>query len=247
DNDACTADSCDPATGCVNAPISCEDNDACTADSCDPATGCVNDDINCDDGLVCTVDSCDPATGCVNDLIPADDPDVDPSCYAEGCDTHTRGYWTQHAYESQFVVDEHLEATGMALSVCGEDISTSCPDVKGSRFRGQSGNLEAQCLAAVLNFAVTDQNGGECSGQLEAFDADGRDASDIYIDCCGAQSACTDGSKAEVSACIGVLSAFNESMDTAPLDELDLCDYAEHHEDHGHCSAEGEVCLTEED
>ncbi|MEH6608884.1 MAG: hypothetical protein V7696_05915, partial [Halioglobus sp.] len=27
---------------CSNPPVGCEDSDACTADSCDPATGCVN-------------------------------------------------------------------------------------------------------------------------------------------------------------------------------------------------------------
>src|SRR5262249_10457894 len=49
--------------------ISCDDNNACTADSCDPASGCVNTDASadCDDGIDCTVDSCDPASGCLHD------------------------------------------------------------------------------------------------------------------------------------------------------------------------------------
>jgi hypothetical protein len=64
DGSACTTDSCDPATGCVNPAISCDDGNACTTDSCDPATGCVNTAISCDDNNTCTADSCDPATGC---------------------------------------------------------------------------------------------------------------------------------------------------------------------------------------
>jgi len=118
DNNPCTDDSCDPATGCVHtnntAPCNdgsacttgdtcgggtcsggpapnCNDNNLCTNDSCNPATGCVHtnntascDDgnacttndtcgggkcnpggpTNCDDGNCCTVDSCNPASGC---------------------------------------------------------------------------------------------------------------------------------------------------------------------------------------
>ncbi|MFT7544900.1 MAG: hypothetical protein ACI8YO_001684, partial [Gammaproteobacteria bacterium] len=86
DNDACTTDSCDPATGCVNSPIDCDDNDACTTDSCDSATGCVNTTVDCDDGDACTTDSCDPATGCVNTTVDCDDGDA---CTTDSCDPAT--------------------------------------------------------------------------------------------------------------------------------------------------------------
>lgn len=70
DGNACTADSCNTTTGCVNTPISCNDGNACTADSCDAGSGCVNTPVNCDDGDACTADSCDSGTGaCVNDPI----------------------------------------------------------------------------------------------------------------------------------------------------------------------------------
>ncbi len=42
DGNACTDDSCDPATGCQHATVSCDDSDPCTADSCFPSTGCVH-------------------------------------------------------------------------------------------------------------------------------------------------------------------------------------------------------------
>jgi hypothetical protein len=41
DNDACTTDSCDPMTGVLHAPVTCNDDDECTADKCVPAVGCV--------------------------------------------------------------------------------------------------------------------------------------------------------------------------------------------------------------
>ena len=84
DNNACTADSCDPTLGCVNTPISCDDGNACTADSCDPATGCVNAPISCDDNNACTADSCDPTSGCVNTPISCDDGNA---CTDDSCDT----------------------------------------------------------------------------------------------------------------------------------------------------------------
>jgi Dictyostelium (slime mold) repeat len=83
DNNACTTDSCDPALGCVNTPISCGDNNACTTDSCNPATGCVNTPISCGDNNACTTDSCNPATGCVNTAIDCND---NNACTTDTCD-----------------------------------------------------------------------------------------------------------------------------------------------------------------
>ncbi|MBX3251783.1 MAG: hypothetical protein KF901_31685 [Myxococcales bacterium] len=72
DDDACTIDECDAATGrCAHTPRSCEDGDACTADACDPLLGCTHDAIVCDDGDACTADSCDVAMGCRHEPIVA--------------------------------------------------------------------------------------------------------------------------------------------------------------------------------
>ncbi len=94
DSNLCTADSCNPASGCVFTDVSaaCDDGNACTDDSCNPALGCINTNntgacsdgnactapdtcsggacisgsvVVCDDNSVCTTDSCNPATGCV--------------------------------------------------------------------------------------------------------------------------------------------------------------------------------------
>lgn len=63
DGTLCTDDSCDPASGCINAPVCADDGDACTVDACDPATGfCSAPPVACDFG-----DECDPSSGqCVN-------------------------------------------------------------------------------------------------------------------------------------------------------------------------------------
>lgn len=84
DNNACTADRCDPNIGCINTPIVCDDHNACTADSCDPVRGCVFTPIVCDDKNPCTNDSCDPATGkCIFTPITCDDFN---SCTVDYCD-----------------------------------------------------------------------------------------------------------------------------------------------------------------
>lgn len=66
DGVACNGSESCGATGCqAGTPLNCNDNDACTTDSCNPATGCQNVALACDDGNACTSDSCNPASGCV--------------------------------------------------------------------------------------------------------------------------------------------------------------------------------------
>ena len=69
DDNVCTADSCEPASGtCSHEPVEqpcddgslCTDGDACVEGECNPG-----DLVICDDDNECTTDSCDPATGCV--------------------------------------------------------------------------------------------------------------------------------------------------------------------------------------
>jgi hypothetical protein len=92
DDNACTADACNPATGqCVFTPnVACDDDNACTADACNPATGlCVfTPNVTCDDDNLCTADSCDPATGqCV--FTPNVVCDDDNLCTADACNPAT--------------------------------------------------------------------------------------------------------------------------------------------------------------
>ena len=93
DNNECTDDTCDPATGCVYTPDpsnSCTDNNACTTDACVPnATGisCVSTPIACDDGNPCTDDSCDPASGCVYTPDPTNSCTDGNICTNDACST----------------------------------------------------------------------------------------------------------------------------------------------------------------
>jgi len=74
DNDVCTKDTCNPATGCVFPPdadgIPCNDGNACTVTDACAAGKCAGSGTpNCDDGKACTTDACNPASGCTHALI----------------------------------------------------------------------------------------------------------------------------------------------------------------------------------
>ena len=82
DGDPCTADSCDDALGCVNAPV-CAASDRCVQGLCFAVTGCIQDG-ECDDVLACTSDTCQDGA-CIN-LPRCDDED---DCTADSCDPTT--------------------------------------------------------------------------------------------------------------------------------------------------------------
>ncbi|MEC8022613.1 MAG: hypothetical protein VX223_01675, partial [Myxococcota bacterium] len=94
DGDPCTSGNvCIQAQCSGSNPTNCDDNNACTTDSCDPSTGCVNSDTTseCDDGNECTDDTCDPAAGCIytNNENACDDGDActtDDACSAGACE-----------------------------------------------------------------------------------------------------------------------------------------------------------------
>jgi Dictyostelium (slime mold) repeat len=95
DHDRCTADGCDPASGCHHAALACDDGDACTTDACDATSGCVHTPVAtcapsvttttlpgapaacdpaaplaCDDGDPCTDDACDAgAAACTHGAV----------------------------------------------------------------------------------------------------------------------------------------------------------------------------------
>ena len=86
-------DVCDGVESCVNhtcdlgTPLDCDDSNACTDDSCNSGTGCVNtpDDANsCSDGDACTIDTCH--AGVCTSAADASDRDGDgtPDC-SDGC------------------------------------------------------------------------------------------------------------------------------------------------------------------
>jgi uncharacterized delta-60 repeat protein len=77
DSNVCTDDSCDPATGCVNAPntASCNDGNACTTnDGCNGAGTCIGGPPPVCDAC----QTCDPTSGCTG-IVCTTTPTVTPT------------------------------------------------------------------------------------------------------------------------------------------------------------------------
>ena len=125
DGNACTADSCNPASGCVHAPIVCNDGNACTADSCDVLLGCVYTAITCDDANACTADSCDVLLGCVYAPITCDDGNL---CTADTCNAATGCVFTTISCDdaNACTTDTCNPATGCAHTAITCDDSNLC-------------------------------------------------------------------------------------------------------------------------
>jgi hypothetical protein len=219
DGNACTTDSCDPATGCVNTDISadCDDGNACTTDSCDPATGCVNTaDVICDDGDECTDDSCDPELGCVttpNDVCVGED-----IC-------RTPGFWKEHAgvekgAKSFNITQAVIDATASGeLYVCGTYLDNTVAGNTHSVLEamcvsgGGRTQLVRQLTAAALNCAMTASGGaGDCS------DVDS--LADAFAEC---NEACATQDSAAYGDCITALDDWNNGITGNLCHDRDLC------------------------
>ncbi len=72
---SCTNDSCDPAVGCVHAPVpdgtSCSDQNPCNGvETCQSGHCTQGTPLDCDDKNLCTLDDCEPLSGCVHESLP---------------------------------------------------------------------------------------------------------------------------------------------------------------------------------
>ncbi len=89
DESACTeGELCDTAGTCTGTAIVCADQNMCTGDSCDPASGCTFEPTKgtCDDGIACThQDYCQDGS-CIGVSLPCDDGNP---CTLDNCDSDT--------------------------------------------------------------------------------------------------------------------------------------------------------------
>ncbi len=84
DGNACTFDGCDPVNGVFHLPFNINDGNACTDDACNTLTGQItHNPINTFDGNACTVDGCNTITGEIHTPVHTDDGNA---CTIDGCD-----------------------------------------------------------------------------------------------------------------------------------------------------------------
>ncbi len=157
DNNACTVDTCDPAAGCVHVPIETDDHNACTTESCNPATGVVSTPIICNDGSACTADSCNPATGCVYTPINCDD---NNACTSDSCDPATGCVHTPIVCDDNnaCTTDTCDPATGCVYSAIPDCPACPAGSVKGVTIRG--GGQKPSTVDLQIQTIFTVQNDG---------------------------------------------------------------------------------------
>ena len=88
DDNPCTNDSCDPATGCLHLLNSapCNDGDLCTLNDVCVLGECVGQgELMCGDGNPCTADSCDPDMGCKFEPLNGDCDDGNACTESDQC------------------------------------------------------------------------------------------------------------------------------------------------------------------
>ncbi len=135
DDNPCTDDSCDPASGCsyVGNTLACNDKNACTTnDTCNAETGaCVGGAPPiCDDGNQCTADTCNQATGCVITPLPGQPCSDGTTCTAE---------------DTCVAAGNTLTCVGTALACDDQNPCTIDSCVNGQGCKHVAGNDGASC------------------------------------------------------------------------------------------------------
>jgi len=222
DDNSCTADSCDSATGCVFDPDpvegnTCDDGNACTENDVCTTGVCGGDMITCDDGNTCTSQACDPALGCTFDEFIDGTPCVGD---ALGCTTDqcASGVCVSTLDEGSCLIDDTCFAAGVenpdnTCEVCDPAQAT---DAFSPKMDGEACGLD-QCNAEGTAVVAGTCNMGACTPA----------GADMDIDC--APYVCTNG------ACL------DSCVEDADCQDGFVCD------DNNECTEPALECETDDD
>ncbi len=204
DNDPCTIDSCDDATGCETEPnvnASCNDGDGCTEnDLCHGDGSCAGTPITCNDGNDCTQDSCDQgrcAFVAAYDSSPCDD--------GSSCTLVTTCNAGECVAASPSVC--HDTANPCKTSSCGEDGLGTCMEVNRDDDTpcddGNPCTADDSCQAGVCSGGgITDcDDNNDCTSD-SCDDATGCSYTNVSGECADG-NLCTVDDRCEDGVCVG--------------------------------------------
>ncbi len=235
DNSACTKQDKCVAGVCKGQTVVCDDDNACTDDTCAPATGCVftPNTAPCDDGDPCTKDDTCAGGACMGEVNEACECLVDADCAANEDGDLCNG--TLVCQDGQCVVDAATVVTctgsaGACNELRCEKTTGQCvtkPVLDGASCDdGSACTKNDHCESgACVGAAVA------CSDEDPCTDDDCDPASGcVYAPATGAPcddgNACTSGDQCVAGVCQGELEVgcgCETTEDCAPLEDGDAC------------------------
>ena len=206
DGDLCTLNTtCDESGSCVGVALECEDAEECTANECDPETGCVfpptNEGGECDDGSECTLEDACNAGECVGTTRSCDDNDP---CTDDACDPSSG---CQNANNTAPCDDGDLCTTGdlCAEGECVPGGETNCNngnicDIDLCNPFAGCYHLPTENPCCIGETSICDDN-NPCTDDL--CDGDGGCANEANTASCDDGNACTDTDVCADETCAG--------------------------------------------
>jgi len=165
DGIVCTADTCDPVTGCQHTPIpnggACSDGDPCNGtETCQAGVCTPGTPPTCDDGNACTQDSCVTPAGCQHTPVANGIPCSDGNA-CNGAETCQAGVCSPgsplNCNDNNPCTIDGCNPTTACTHVPGVD-GTSCSD-------GRLCNGVEQCLAGICRPGIPAPDGTPCPDQ----------------------------------------------------------------------------------
>lgn len=238
DQNVCTTDTCNPATGCEHEAPDCDDNVACTVDSCDPIGGfCTHDatDALCDNAIFCDgAEFCDVLLGCQAD-VPVDCNDG-LDCTVDACNETTDQ--CDNTPDAEFcdngVFCDGVEVCDLVFG-CIPGPAETCDDGVGCSIDSCNLTLDA-CEHAADDLSC--DNGLYC---------DGEESCDLLLGCqAGVTVDCDDLIACTVDSCDDGAGACVNTPDNAVCDDGLFCNGVEVCDDVDGCVAGVDPCLANE-
>ena len=234
DNNPCTVDSCNPATGCVFTPIAgpCNDGNVCTTiDACLGGVCVGSGSLGCEDGNPCTAGTCLPGSGCVqnpDDTATCDDGNA--CTLSDHCAGGTCQYTTMLGCDDGKPCTDDLCATATGCVHTPRDDGSPCDDGNAC-----STGDNCQAGACLSTGGLNCDDGNPCT---TATCEPGTGCAQLADDSapCSDGNACTTGDHCASGSC--AMSGLVDCNDQIPC-TLDICN-----PQNGQCSHPGGGTLT---
>jgi len=237
DNNLCTAESCDPASGCKVAPATgpaCDDGNPCTAADTCQAGACVGAANTCNDGNPCTQDACSPVSGACAATATSGPCDDGLACTdADACDAAATCKGKAVACDdgnpcTSDICDDKAGCVATPADGKGCSDGNPCTGADACQ-KGACAGVPQQCVDGnPCTLDLCNPSSGACAnppGTANCDDGDpctGGDGCAAGV-CTGVKQVCNDSNPCTVDACNPATSQCEAKAAPGPCDDGKLC------------------------